>query len=73
MNRIRIGYANAYFPDSVDITQDGHFAIFADAVRAHHAGGIRSVVGQTRAYGAVHRRHSTDGSRAGRQLRYRSD
>ncbi|MGB8769949.1 MAG: hypothetical protein WCC92_10060 [Candidatus Korobacteraceae bacterium] len=25
------GYASAYFPDAVDITQDGHFAIFADA------------------------------------------
>jgi 6-phosphogluconolactonase (cycloisomerase 2 family) len=25
------GFANAYFPDGVDITQDGHFAIFADA------------------------------------------
>jgi len=25
------GYANAFFPDGVDITQDGHFAIFADA------------------------------------------
>jgi hypothetical protein len=25
------GYASAYFPDGVDITQDGHFAIFADA------------------------------------------
>lgn len=25
------GFAQAYFPDSVDITQDGHFAIFGDA------------------------------------------
>ncbi len=25
------GFASAYFPDSVDITQDGHFAIFGDA------------------------------------------
>jgi hypothetical protein len=25
------GYAQAYFPDGVDITQDGHYAIFADA------------------------------------------
>ena len=25
------GYASAFFPDGVDITQDGHFAIFADA------------------------------------------
>jgi 6-phosphogluconolactonase (cycloisomerase 2 family) len=25
------GYSSAYFPDAVDITQDGHFAIFADA------------------------------------------
>lgn len=25
------GFASAYFPDGVDITQDGHFAIFADA------------------------------------------
>jgi hypothetical protein len=25
------GYAAAYFPDGVDITQDGHFAIFGDA------------------------------------------
>ena len=25
------GYASAYFPDGVEITQDGHFAIFADA------------------------------------------
>ena len=25
------GYANAFFPDGVEITQDGHFAIFADA------------------------------------------
>lgn len=25
------GYASAYFPDGVDITQDGHFAIFGDA------------------------------------------
>jgi hypothetical protein len=25
------GFAAAYFPDSVDITQDGHFAIFGDA------------------------------------------
>lgn len=25
------GYASAYFPDGVDITQDGQFAIFADA------------------------------------------
>lgn len=24
------GFANAYFPESVDITQDGHFAIFGD-------------------------------------------
>jgi hypothetical protein len=25
------GFAQTYFPDSVDITQDGHFAIFGDA------------------------------------------
>jgi len=25
------GFATAYFPESVDITQDGHFAIFGDA------------------------------------------
>jgi len=25
------GFVQAYFPDSVDITQDGHFAIFGDA------------------------------------------
>ncbi len=25
------GFASAFFPDSVDITQDGHFAIFGDA------------------------------------------
>jgi len=25
------GFASAYFPDGVDITQDGHYAIFADA------------------------------------------
>jgi hypothetical protein len=25
------GFASAYFPDGVDITQDGHFAIFGDA------------------------------------------
>lgn len=25
------GFANAYFPEGVDITQDGHFAIFGDA------------------------------------------
>jgi len=25
------GFASAYFPESVDITQDGHFAIFGDA------------------------------------------
>ena len=25
------GYANVYFPDDVDITQDGHFAIFGDS------------------------------------------
>jgi hypothetical protein len=25
------GFAKAYFPESVDITQDGHFAIFGDA------------------------------------------
>lgn len=25
------GFVRAYFPDSVDITQDGHFAIFGDA------------------------------------------
>jgi 6-phosphogluconolactonase (cycloisomerase 2 family) len=25
------GFASAFFPDGVDITQDGHFAIFADA------------------------------------------
>jgi hypothetical protein len=25
------GYAQAYFPDGVDITQDGHYAIFGDA------------------------------------------
>ncbi len=25
------GFAQAYFPDGVDITQDGHYAIFADA------------------------------------------
>ena len=25
------GFASAYFPDAVDITQDGHFALFADA------------------------------------------
>ena len=26
------GYANVYFPDDVDITQDGHFAIFGEMV-----------------------------------------
>jgi len=25
------GFASAFFPDGVDVTQDGHFAIFADA------------------------------------------
>lgn len=25
------GYANVYFPDDVDITEDGHFAIFGDS------------------------------------------
>ena len=25
------GFAGAYFPESVDITQDGHYAIFGDA------------------------------------------
>jgi len=28
------GFASAYFPESVDITQDGHFAIFGDAAIA---------------------------------------
>jgi len=28
------GFASAFFPDAVDITQDGHFAIFADSAIA---------------------------------------
>lgn len=28
------GFASAFFPESVDITQDGHFAIFGDAATA---------------------------------------
>ena len=28
------GFASAYFPEAVDITQDGHFAIFGDAAIA---------------------------------------
>ena len=40
MSRTRTGFANVYFPDDVDITQDGHFAIFGDSAVSHDGGSI---------------------------------
>ncbi len=58
------GFAAAFFPDGVDITQDGHFAIFARRCCPYDRRSLRPVRGQTRTHGAVHhrRRHQRRGS-----------